>query len=502
MHLASVHILAPNALVKAIKDAIEHRQCLDRTRKIIRVNGEDLESLFVVPEIQQKPTALNMIPTTYTLDIPTNAYIPNVLTSHTHDIALNLGIDRYTPQLFFSITKLDTPSCRYTGVSKVLPYQKLSRVIQAWMDNLCPKTRAAIPVAESDLLALGSTPYRIYPPLLLLSTSTPKSMRSGAWSRHTPDSALSTLFDTICDSFNVTHIAVNAPIPLVSVPELGENFLRSPKALFPLHGDFGKLENPSRSAFDAAFWVSTRQYGIYQTWAPLYTMFSHGNVAEKARILDIIAKVNQRHEGPLDDCSAVDLYAGIGYFAFYYAKAGVNAVICWELNPWSVEGFRRGADMNRWNAMVVDNGNELENQDFLEDNKFIIFQEDNKNASSRIESIRRNIPPVRHVNCGFLPSSRESWRTAVQVLDPLQGGWIHAHENIGIKDIATRKCQIVQVFDSLVNSSQPRAKRIVQCDHLQRVKSYAPGVMHCVLDIHIGPLTEGALMQSTTQPSS
>ena len=496
--MASVYILAPNALVKTVKDALEHRQFLDKTRKIVRVNDEDLESLVIVPEIQQKPTALNMIPTNYSLDIPINACIPDVLATHAHEIAVKLGIDRYISQLFFSTTTVNTVSCRHTGVST---QRKLARVTQVWMDNLCRETRATLPVTECDLLALGTTPYTIYPPLLLLSTSVPKSMRSGAWSRDTPESALSTLFDEICNSFNVTHIAINAPIPLVSASDLSENVLRSPKSLLPLHGDFGKLENPSRSAFDAAFWVSTRQYGIYQTWAPLYTMFSHGNVSEKARILDIIAEVNPRHSDPLDECSAVDLYAGIGYFAFYYAKAGIKNVICWELNPWSVEGFRRGAGMNRWNAVVVDNEDALERREFLEE-KFIIFQEDNKNASSRIESIRRDIPPVRHVNCGFLPSSRESWRIAVEVLDPLQGGWIHAHENIGIKDINTRKSQVVQVFDSLVNSSPQTTKRIVQCQHLQRVKSYAPGVMHCVLDIHIGSLPEGALMQSTTQPSS
>ena len=500
--MASICILAPNALVKAVKDAIEHRRYLDKTRKIVPVNDEDLKNLVIVPKIEQKPIALNMIPTNYNLEIPTNAFFKNVLATNAHNIAVNLGIDCYISQLFLSTTKINTVSRRHTGVPMVLSQRKLARAIQSWMDNLCRETRASLPVTESDLLALGKTPYTIYPPLLLLSTSTPKFMRSGVWSRNTPDSALSTLFDEICSSFNVTHIAINAPIPLVSASDLSENVLRSPKSLLPLHGDFGKLENPSRSAFDGAFWVSTRQYGVHQTWAPLYTMFSHGNVSEKARILDIVAEVNPRNSDPLDDCSAVDLYAGIGYFAFYYAKAGVKTVLCWELNPWSVEGFRRGAGMNRWNAVVVDNEHELKKRVPLEDEKFVIFQEDNSNASSRIESIRREIPPVRHVNCGFLPSSRESWRTAVEVLDPLQGGWVHAHENIGIKDIDTRKSQIVQVFDSLVNPSPQQPKRIVQCQHLQRVKSYAPGVMHCVLDIHIGSLPEGALMQSTTQPSS
>lgn len=183
------------------------------------------------------------------------------------------------------------------------------------------------------------------------------------------------------------------------------------------------------------------------------------------------------------ESSAVDLYAGIGYFAFSYAKAGVGRVLCWEINGWSVEGLRRGAEANGWGVRVV-NG-EME----CGEERLVVFQESNEQAARRIEGMRDSIPPVRHVNCGFLPSSKESWETAVEVLDPVQGGWIHAHENIAVKDIDSRKKTIVEIFAALAEKHHGcHPVRQVHCEHLERVKDYAPGVVHCVLDISIIPV--------------
>ena len=78
--------------------------------------------------------------------------------------------------------------------------------------------------------------------------------------------------------------------------------------------------------------------------------------------------------------------------------------------------------------------------------------------------------------------------TAVAALDPRVGGWIHAHENIAKKDIDQRKSEIVNTFTDLVqqvHGTDGVMKRLVSCEHLERVKSYAPGVIHCVLDIAI-----------------
>lgn len=196
-------------------------------------------------------------------------------------------------------------------------------------------------------------------------------------------------------------------------------------------------------------------------------------------------------KGP-GEISAVDLYAGIGYFAFCYAEAGVGRVFCWELNWWSVEGMRRGAAENGWGIRVVGAGAGAgadEEEGGGREERLMVFQESNEKAAERIEQMRETIPPVRHVNCGFLPSSEWSWEVAVRVLDPAEGGWVHAHENIGVKNIERRKREIVEMFTELTDKYCGRyySHRRVYCEHVERVKGYAPGVIHYVLDIAIGP---------------
>jgi tRNA wybutosine-synthesizing protein 2 len=307
------------------------------------------------------------------------------------------------------------------------------------------------------------------------------------------------LYNGLTTALNSTHLALNAPIPLLNdnsetmLDRAGrENILRTPAKLQPLYGEFGArlLTKPDATDFESAFWVSTRQNGIYQTWAPLYTMFSRGNITEKARILN---STSLRSNG--SQCSAVDLYAGIGYFAFSYAAAGVERVFCWELNPWSVEGLKRGAKANKWDVRVVCEADNSGSQDIRRE-KIVVFQEDNVNAPKRLQEWKDRVPPVLHVNCGLLPTSEDSWQTAVKILDEARGGWVHVHENIAGKDIEHRKDEILTAFRGFVSEESTahegnahiepaRARRAVECQHVQRVKWFAPGVAHYVLDIWI-----------------
>ncbi|KAL9075660.1 MAG: hypothetical protein Q9161_001412 [Pseudevernia consocians] len=300
--------------------------------------------------------------------------------------------------------------------------------------------------------------------------------------------------------FRTSHIALNAPIlasasKRTSVQGGGHpetNILRSPTGLAPVYGDFGpdlSMDHaPTITDFSAAFWCTAQQNGIFQTWAPRYTMFSRGNISEKVRILSLKTLTKKQLRSQPEETSAVDLFAGIGYFAFSYAKVGVGKVLCWEINPWSVEGLRRGAKRNGWGIKYIKDG-QAPNETINEEDRLIVFQESNAHATRRIAAVKDSIPPVRHVNCGLLPSSKDSWEVAVQVLDPA-GGWIHVHENIAKKDIEGRREEIVGIFSRLVmnhcvHESQEQWR--VDCEHVEQVKSYAPGVMHYVLDISISP---------------
>ncbi|MCJ1318853.1 hypothetical protein MMC15_004185 [Xylographa vitiligo] len=486
-------IIVPKPLTKTIKTALEQRGKLDKSAKIYHIGTEsDLGNYLVQPEFTLSQDSC-IVPTTYTIALLSARDAYTIL-----DAVASVLLRGLYPEDPTTIhLALDLKS--RTTLPQPHSNSLLRHTIHHWLSSLPTSILSTLPPIPT-LLALHPWTYTLYPPLLLLPPNTftqPPwpALLAGALAPH-----IHTLYTHICASLSVTHIALNAPIPLHTPmslhalhasTNLTPNHLRSPTALTPLHGPFGPREPPSPSAFHRALWVSTTQHGIHQTWAPLHTMFSRGNIAEKARILRLPALRAERLGCTPQACSAVDLYAGIGYFAFCYAGKGVGRVLCWEVNPWSVEGLRRGVGRNHggWGVRIVvgEDGEAGEGGDDGGE-RVLVFQEDNQLAGARVEGMRSRIPPVRHVNCGFLPSSAPSWLVAVRVLDPVLGGWVHAHENIAVGDIESRKADIVARFDALANPDVANPQHVVCCEHLERVKSYAPGVIHCVLDIHIAPV--------------
>jgi len=89
---------------------------------------------------------------------------------------------------------------------------------------------------------------------------------------------------------------------------------------------------------------------------------------------------------------------------------------------------------------------------------------------------------VRHVNLGLLPSSSGSWKTAAGLVS--DGGWVHVHENCGETEVYDKAKEIVKEFATVEQESGRTG--IVQCHHTERVKTFAPGVVHCVFDLRIG----------------
>ncbi|KAI3332751.1 S-adenosyl-L-methionine-dependent methyltransferase [Ustulina deusta] len=360
----------------------------------------------------------------------------------------------------------------------------------------------------------------------------------------------------------LTHLAINEGIPLRSKAsdegtDAGaragghENILRSPSGLRMLYGDFGPstLSTPISAArqdvlqpeevagedFSRAFWVSTKQNGIMQTWAPRWTMFSRGNVKEKARLLGFHDSGNSTTRAPAQQAGdlshrriparrrlgalAVDLYAGIGYFAFCYAALGFR-VLCWELNAWSVEGLRRGAVANGWRVRVVrppsERSGETEGDEGMlrevlaGDETIVVFLEDNARAAGRIRRLDRltrereiqrrgdgedtdgintglRMSNVMHVNCGLLPTSRGAWATAWDIASEAQRAWFHVHENVGVSDIEAKKEEIREWFAERARGldGEVGARADVCAEHVELVKTFAPGVWHCVFDLYV-----------------
>ncbi|ORY19010.1 S-adenosyl-L-methionine-dependent methyltransferase, partial [Clohesyomyces aquaticus] len=403
------------------------------------------------------------------------------------------------------------------------PSNPLSKGLEAGLRALPAELLVSLELTTASLLSSFPTSYSIYKPMLLLpshalsSASWSKLLScEGLYSRH-----LTAIWKSLAEAVGATHIAINAGIPTEArdistiTPDSngGRNILRSPINLTPVYGDFGPrptptlLDTPTRTDFDAAFWVSTCQNGIHQVWAPLYTMFSRGNIREKTRLLTLPSVVGVNGDG-------VDLYAGIGYFAFSYKKAGFKKILCWELNPWSVEGLRRGAERNGWTTRIFKSagvmarsGLERELEEWCgevaKDVDFLVFQQSNESAVDLISRLagsanlgngkdgRGKIGRVRHVNCGLLPSSSQSWKTAVRVVDPMVGGWIHVHENVGVNDIETKEREVVSELQKYLDAwcvergMSSATRRTVRCEHVERVKTYAPGVLHVVFDIWV-----------------
>ena len=289
----------------------------------------------------------------------------------------------------------------------------------------------------------------------------------------------------------LTHLAINEPIPRMknatnSVEEgEAENALRTPSGLVMLYGDFGPAldpyRTPSKKDLDEAFWVSAKQNGIIQVWAPRYTMFSRGNVTEKQRLLDfhgprrdVESRAKSKKE--LRKGTAVDLYAGIGYFIFSFVKMGVGRVLGWELNPWSVEGLRRGALANGWSVRVVRDGDILE----LGDEDIIVRLEDNNKADDRIKALE-GLGPIYHINCGLLPTSKPSWEMALGILSG--DGWLHLHDNVAARDIITRKEEVEAILRRRLREQND--DRELRVERMETVKSFAPGVFHMVFDVYV-----------------
>lgn len=503
-----IALIVPRTLVKRVKDALEAHRILDKDVKIRPARLEEQKASLQGASVDLRPDAL-FIPTKLsvskeqvdldTLPVEWDLHQQLGLIGCGTDIGIIAFEQAQNTYGFLGSERgcQDDPSPHQASASESSYMNHFARTIGHWLHQL-PHEKPERTFARDVVLSCSWT-YMIYPPLLLLPP-TALSNLSCIFTSNGEDilKDLSSLWCLLSTELRASHIALNAPILASTSKEasvqkgehLKANILRSPTGLAPLYGDFGPnlpLDHiPTITDFSSAFWCTARQNGIFQTWAPRYTMFSRGNISEKARILNLKTLTEEQLGSRPEETSAVDLYAGIGYFTFSYIKVGVGKVLCWEINPWSVEGLKRGAKRNRWGAEVIKDG-PASNETINREERLLVFLESNQHAAKRIAAMKESIPPVRHVNCGLLPSSKDSWEVAVQVLHPI-GGWIHVHENIAKRDIESRTEEIVGIFVRLVrNHCMNKAEEQwgVECEHVQQVKSYAPGVMHYVLDIFI-----------------
>jgi len=130
-------------------------------------------------------------------------------------------------------------------------------------------------------------------------------------------------------------------------------------------------------------------------------MFSRGNVNERRRMGTVKAQGE----------TALDLYAGIGYFTIpLLAQADVAFLYACELNPDSVEALRRNLRANGVESRCE------------------VLPGDNAVTALKVKGL------VDRVNLGLLPSSELGWGLAMAALKSDSGGWLHVHENVAEAD--------------------------------------------------------------------
>jgi tRNA wybutosine-synthesizing protein 2 len=470
-----VVLVVPKQHVKTVKTVLERHGKLDRSQKIVAEACGHFDNKFdrmaTLETAQSGPDASKAsrmrISTTIPYPLDKESMKESALDRFlTPEILQDAAFLHIAKEIRISFTTLpSTPSA---------PTQKnpLHKALAQALDALAPLILADLNLTTSTLISAFPEGYSIYPPLLLLPHN---ALASPVWQTlMASDPSFRAVWTHVAAKLGVTHIAINSPIPLQASNPADENILRSPVHMTPLHASFGPsptpqtLTSPTPADFTSALWVRTTQNGIHQTWAPMYTMFSRGNIREKTRVL---------HFPDVRGSAVVDMYAGIGYFTFSYKKAGCSLVVCFELNPWSVEGLRRGAEMNGWTCRIVRRGEEWDGETGGVD--FLIFEMSNADASAVVSRLR-NSPRVGHVNLGLLPTSRDTWRDAVGLVDGQHGGWIHAHENVGVVEMEERKGEAQGVFQGYAGE-----RRKAKIQHVERVKMYAPGVVHCVFDVWV-----------------
>ncbi|ODV79232.1 uncharacterized protein CANTADRAFT_26226 [Suhomyces tanzawaensis NRRL Y-17324] len=318
--------------------------------------------------------------------------------------------------------------------------------------------RGTLPSKVNSLMLAVPKKWSLYPPLILFLG---EAFSSPQWKEYADDK----LYASILRKYpNFTHIALNKPIIKTDV-------MRRPLNITPLYGDFGPeptpelYDNPTPVDFKSGFWCGVNQNGIDQNWAPLYTMFSRGNVKEKARVLrDFACK----------DSVVFDLYCGIGYFSLSYLKNGCKNIFCWELNGWSIEGFRRSVSPH-YSYQIFGPEDEFNYEIYtqLKDQvRVFIFHESNEHVPRRMATFPDLSIEVTHVNLGLLPSSQGSWDITMGIAKKsLRDVHVHVHENVHISQFDEFKEKVGQKFGPV--------------QWLEKVKTFAPDVWHVVVDVDV-----------------
>jgi len=186
-----------------------------------------------------------------------------------------------------------------------------------------------------------------------------------------------------------------------------------------------------------------KENGIRFKLNPQKIMFSSGNMDERIRM----ATISNEKE------TVVDLFAGIGYFTLpiaVYSKP--KKIFACEINPISYEYLCNNISLNHVTEIV---------EPLLGDNKEIAP----KNVADR-------------VIMGYIRDTHKFLQIAINCLKD-HTGIIHYHDVFPDDVIPKKPFTFIQKAIEQYNND-------VELMTFKKIKSYAPGVSHVVLDVKIG----------------
>ena len=193
-------------------------------------------------------------------------------------------------------------------------------------------------------------------------------------------------------------------------------------------------------------WATKKENGIYYTWNITKSMFSVGNITEKQRIAQFQCKGQ----------TIVDLFAGVGYFTLtYLIHSKADFVYACEWNPEAVKALKLNLAKNK----VQD--------------KCQVFAGDNRDTCPQ--------GVADHVNLGLLPTAEMSYGVACRALKE-SGGVLHIHANVKTDEKQTWADQTQVRIQDILGPTWT-----IEQSCIFTVKSFAPKVLHLVLDLKCVP---------------
>jgi tRNA wybutosine-synthesizing protein 3 len=198
-------------------------------------------------------------------------------------------------------------------------------------------------------------------------------------------------------------------------------------------------------------WVEFSDYGVSFGFDASKVMFSSGNVTERHRI----GSIDMKGE------TVVDAYAGAGYYTLpMLVRSQAGHVHACEMNPASIEGLKWAAAKNGV------------------DEQLSVHEGDNQATLPKLVGV------ADRCHLGLLPSSEAVWQHALACLKPT-GGWLHVHMNVKKEKVQSWSNETVQKLDEMAHFLGRDWS--IEAKHIERVKSYSPGVLHVVLDVQCVP---------------